>query len=1228
MKKIRVLFSAALAGLLLFGASCSNELMERPSSSNENSIVQNERGAVTASIFVLDYQKMSEEARVIAPQTKKVLLSYKTNDSWKAITTIEFDTTKLEAIPNAPSEMPGGIWKGTFSKVPTGTYTSGELKVELLDGDGKSITSGMNKESVEIKAGEKASGEFFTIPESNRISNEGSLAKGEMGFWEKSISPGWNYEFEITASPSYPDVVIFNADGTFKEYKAIDSKENATFTILEEKESVLYYIGFYADDGDVASYSVTVKGPSLGEMHPATGAYSLITKEKWSLTTQSLKGGAVLEGGNMCVSVYSANAEKILLEIYDRAHGVDATYDYWMEKCEEDWWRAEISGVPANTLYAFRAWGPNWTYDASWTRGSEGGFKSDCDENGNRFNPNKVLFDPYTREMTHDVSNPEALGGVGRDVVTSGEENRNEDSGRYAPKSILISDKTSYGVKPAIAQKDAIIYEAHVRGITKHPSSARLADILNGFDGFEGVQSVPAEYAGTYKGATYLIPYLKGLGINTVELLPIHETDNDANPDDNPGGNYWGYMTFGYFAPDRRYSSDKSYGGPTKEFKEMVAAFHDAGMEVYLDVVYNHSGEGGTWNGATDGYGQADMVSMRGLDNATYYALVQSNKASYWETTGCGNNVQCDNSYVRQFILDSLTYWIDEMGVDGFRFDLATVLGRELDTASGNWNYNVGSKTLKDIIALGESKNVEMIAESWDTGANSYQVGNFPSGWAGWNGRYRDALRSYVGGGNRGAMNDYIYGDYNNFNKEGGPHKSVNFVVAHDGFTLADLCSYTGAGNAQNTQLQWPFGPSDGGNSDDNKTVFGDGKPERRAANRNYSTIQMISRGIPMIVWGDEFCRTQNGNNNPYNVDSVATWNNYDMINTDSPHEVATGGGGSYHNNFGTFGNSDKKNGNFVFMQYLMKLRANEPALRQADYTVAYDFKKEDGSSSLGSEDKCVWLRINGSKVPDGHDYLVFMNMYEKKVSYTVPAAETGYEWKRIVDTHFSFEKNYNCWLPEDADTVSENYGVNAYSVVILQRVLKEGVKTVATPAIKGEVKFEDKTTVTITCGTQGATIYYTTDGTEPTTSSTKYDKSFELTSSTTIKAIAVLDGWQNSEVASARFIKAGTKVTVTLTTNYNAGGGNAVYFIGTFDESKDENGEGWKYAYRGDWSEGNNWRTEVTYSEGETFEWKPVVSAWSNDKVITLPNDGNKWGADPNHIGPDQNIWTGGWNN
>lgn len=875
--------------------------------------------------------------------------------------------------------------------------------------------------------------------------------------------------------------------------------------------------------------SFTFVAPELGYMHPSNGAFSPVDEAAWDKGSWEL--GAHISGGNTTFALYSANATKILLEIYDNKYGSNAKYDYWMKKDSNNVWRAKIKSAPHGTVYAFRCWGPNWEFDKAWTRGgSDKGFKSDVDGNGNRFNPNKVLFDPYAREMTHDKSNKDALGSVQDGgmygtggVDYNGVPRRNFDTGKYAPKGYVIKDNTSYGNKPKIPQEKALIYEAHVRGITKHPSSANLNTILSGFDGFGSVSNIPEDKRGTYAGAAMLIPYLKGLGINTIELLPVHETDNDANPDNAPGGNFWGYMTYGFFAPDRRYSSDKSAGGPTKEFKEMVNAFHAAGMEVYLDVVFNHTGEGGVWGDKK--YDTVELTFMHGIDNSTYYSLTDDKKF-YWESTGCGNNMQCDNPVVRQFILDSLKYWITDMGVDGFRFDLATVLGRERGKNSKGelaWNYNADSKTLKDIVALGNDNDVEMIAESWDTGDSAYQVGNFPNGWGGWNGRYRDAIRSYIGTGNRGSVNDFINGDYNNFNKEGGPHKSVNFIVAHDGFTLADLCSYQGKGNAQNQNVGWPFGPSDGGNGDNNTLGFvteTTKEKDKRQAARNYIAVQMMSRGVPMIVYGDEFGRTQNGNNNPYNIDSVATWNNYNMINTASPHAIATGGTGeSYHNNFGTFGNSKDKNGNFEFAKYMMKLRSSEPALNQADYSVLYEFKKENGTDNLSDGDRCVWLRIKGSSILEGSDYLVFMNMYTTNVNYAIPT-ESGYSWVRLADTQSYFETDFNCWSSDKVIPCAGTYGVAPWSVVILKKVPTSSVpEQIKTPVIKGNTPFASNTSVTVECETSDAEIYYTTDGKDPIQFGQKYNSAISLSATATVKAVAKKDG-RYSDIATKKFLK------------------------------------------------------------------------------------------------------------
>lgn len=873
--------------------------------------------------------------------------------------------------------------------------------------------------------------------------------------------------------------------------------------------------------------SWTFEKPSIGMQHPKTGNYSVASTD----TTAVL--GANVKGDKTSFVLYSANATKVLLEIYSKPFG-DAVplYDYWMEKDSSNYWRITLNGNLKNAIYAFRCWGPNWEYSDEWQRGGSSiGFISDCDSNGNRFNPNKVVFDPYAKEITHDPSNKDALSHSPStekpyNALSTGADFRNYDTGKIAPKGYIISDSTSYGTKPGIPQKDAIIYEAHVRGITKHSSTANLSSLLSGYSQFASVQDIPSEYRGTYKGASYLVPYLKALGINTIELLPVHETDNDANPDDGPGGNFWGYMTFDYFAPDRRYSYDKTPGGPTKEFKEMVKAFHDAGMEVYLDVVYNHSGEGGPWNGSKDNNAQVTVVSMRGIDNSTYYSLVPSDKSAYWETTGCGNNLQCDNPYVRGFILDSLEYWIDEMGVDGFRFDLATVLGREYSSSSSGWDYNLNAVTTVKIAELGKAKNVEMIAESWDCGSNSYQVGNFPDGWAGWNGYYRDSIRAFVGNGAERAAISYTDGIYGSLNHFGAAEPSVNFVVAHDGFTLADLCSYSGAGNALNGTLTWPFGPSDGGNGDNNSLGTGTEAASNRQRARNYFAMQMFSAGIPMIVYGDEFGRTQNGNNNPYNIDSVATWNNYSMVATDSPHTVSTGSDGkaecgTYTDKFGKFANTEGKNGNFDFARFVMNERLNNESLRQITGVDApiewYSTAGVKGWEDSGCK-KAVM--INGSGAKNGGTYYMMINMTGYDASFTIPAPSSGKEWTRIVDTGSWAETNCNYW--EETDTSyrldsSSTYSVGPYTVTILKQVADSSV--CATPVISGTSPFETSTQITIECSTEGAKIYYTLDGNIPSQENgTLYTGAFTVTERTSVKAIAVSDGYKASSVALKTF--------------------------------------------------------------------------------------------------------------
>lgn len=760
--------------------------------------------------------------------------------------------------------------------------------------------------------------------------------------------------------------------------------------------------------------------------------------------------GAHVRENTVSFAVYSANATHVQLELFDRAIGSAAGRTFLMQQCADNIFRAQITNLPLGTMYGYRCWGPNWLRSAQWTPGSIYGFITDVDRNGNRFNPNKLLLDPYARELSHDRetkelsqlghhaemygSGPGLYTGFGHTPVVR----RVFDTGPFAPKSVLIHDTTHVGQKPQLAAKDAVIYEAHVRGLTRHPSASRLEAILKNEPGFSDTKNVPPEYRGTYRGAAYMAPYLKALGVTTVEFLPVHEAANDLNteeiPEDRveceaPHGNYWGYMTYGYFAPDRRYAYDQSPGGPTREFKEMVRSFHAHGIEVYLDVVFNHSGEGGLWE---DGdWSTAEVLFFRGLDNATYYALAGDGNRDYWVSTGCGNNLNCSNPAVQKLIVDSLVYWTVEMGVDGFRFDLATVLGRQ---ELYDYAFRAGAPLLTTIAQLAESHQIEVIAEAWDTASSN--VGSFPCGWAEWNGRFRDVLRRFC----RGEANlvhefaEVVNGDYHAFADQGGPHKSINFIVAHDGFTLLDLVSY----NVKSNEQPWPFGPTDGGSDNNLSWDSGGSHSLRRQRLRNFLVLQMFARGVPMVVGGDEYGRTQNGNNNPYKLDSVATWHNYSAINTPCPTAIPTEGPGTYHDNFGRY--PKPYNGWFRFFRHVLNMRANHVALRQNQYgdfnpnaghDVTMCFVAPDGSPALWHPSAVQW-QIYGLSVNDTN-FVLLVNMSQSDVAFTIPADTSRRPWRRLIDTAAWAETHDNYWSPPAAllFTSGETYTVPALSVAV-----------------------------------------------------------------------------------------------------------------------------------------------------------------------------------------------------
>jgi isoamylase len=781
----------------------------------------------------------------------------------------------------------------------------------------------------------------------------------------------------------------------------------------------------------------------------------------WPLGAR-LEGGlsGARAGGGSAVSfaVHAPAAERLLLEIYDEAFGAEPSREFAMAPCADGAWRARIEGLGPGSLYGYRAWGPNWRFDPAWRRGnSSAGFVADVDEEGNRFNPNKLLIDPYAREISHEKLCPAMLAGGddGGAYGTGGEDGgfgqsysgslarrgglerrdrRDVDTGTVAPKSVVVLDVSSFGTKPALSPEDAIVYEAHLRGISAHPSASRLGGILEGLPGFSGVRDVPPELRGSYAGAAFLAPYLRSLGFTAVEFLPVQETAAGPCPADRAGGNFWGYMTAAFFAPDRRYAFDKSPGGPTREFKAMVRAFHDEGLEVYLDVVYNHSAEGGTWDSSRK---SAEILSLRGLDNPGYYALAPGDRSAYWESTGCGNNLNAASCVVQALVLDSLRYWLDEMGVDGFRFDLAPVLGRSHRECYG---FDPRGELLVSIADLAASRGAEVIAESWDTAAGGYQVGNFPDRWAEWNGRYRDSVRRFLRGAPGGPLSpaDALHGDWLHFEDQGGPQRSINFVDAHDGFTLADLVSY----NAKSNGGPWPFGPSDGG-SDSNESWDsawvppGSGCPDHRAYRRqrwrNFVTFLMLSRGVPMLVYGDELCRTQNGNNNPYNLDSPATWNNYDSVRSDSPQAVPTScAGPPYHDNFGPDSVADGRSACFLFAAFMARLRRGSRALRQDGYEMSIAYSRPDGKGSYDSAvDEAFRVRIDGSSVDD-RDFLILVNLSYERVCFKVEAPDEGTIWKRIVDTAHWAEAGDNVWEMGEAATIGPEYVAMASSIVVL----------------------------------------------------------------------------------------------------------------------------------------------------------------------------------------------------
>ena len=622
-------------------------------------------------------------------------------------------------------------------------------------------------------------------------------------------------------------------------------------------------------------------------------------------------------GATINFRVYPSRATAIDLYLYDVAIDADEKSVVPMSKAtDSDIWSADVSvatltanGIAGTVFYGYRAWGPNWKRDNGWTKGTQAGFVSDVDSDGNRFNPNKLLIDPYAAELSHDPENLTHNDGL---VYVSGAANRLKDSGRLAPKGIvLLPDDVDVGARPARAFREEIIYEVHVRGLTMLDAS------------------VPEKLRGTYAGAAKKADYLKDLGVTAVEFLPVHEFNNDHNAQDpnSVGNDYWGYDTLCFFAPDRHYSSDQSPGGPTREFKAMVKSFHDRGIKVYLDVVYNHSGEGDVQN--SDG-SAINILSWHGLDNPSYYELTKDN-VFYYDNAGVNGNFNCANKVARDLILDSLQYWSKVMGVDGFRFDLAAILGNTLpqQRASDGQGFiydkmpgdNVLNRAVKELPVrpADGGTGVDLIAEPYtgDGRQDGQQEGNFPLGWAEWNPRYRDNLReeqNRLGFTNvtPGNLATGFAGSSDLFGDDGRkPWHSVNSIVEHDGPTLHDLYTFNLANNSG--RRAWDQG--------------GDQGLQRQAARDGFA-FPVLSIGTPMFCGGDEFLRSTGGNDNPYNLDNPSNYLDWSLIQANKNH--------------------------YAFSRRILAFRRAHSVLRPADF---FEGKDHNGN---GLKD-ITWYRDDGN---------------------------------------------------------------------------------------------------------------------------------------------------------------------------------------------------------------------------------------------------------------------------
>ena len=693
--------------------------------------------------------------------------------------------------------------------------------------------------------------------------------------------------------------------------------------------------------------------------------------------------GATYDGSGTNFAVFSEAAERVDLCLFD-ADGAETRVV--LPEVDGFVWHGFIPNVEPGQRYGYRVHGP---YDL---------------RAGQRCNPKKLLMDPYAKAIDGTFEWNQSLFGY---TFGDPDSRNDDDSAASMPKSVVINPFFDWGVDrpPGHEYADTVIYEAHVKGLTQtHPE-------------------IPEQIRGTYSAVAHpvIIEHLKSLGVNAIELMPVHHFANDSTLMDKGLSNYWGYNTIAFFAPDPKYSSSATPGGQVQEFKAMVRALHEADIEVILDVVYNHTAEGNHLG---------PTASFRGIDNAAYYRLVDDDKRYYTDYTGTGNSLNVRHPHSLQLIMDSLRYWVTEMHVDGFRFDLAATLAREfydVDRLAAFFELVQQDPTVSQ---------VKLIAEPWDVGPGGYQVGNFPPQWTEWNGKFRDTVRDYWRG-EAATLDEFAYrltGSADLYEHTGRrPVASINFVIAHDGFTLADLVSYNEKHNDANGEDN-----RDGESHNRSWNCGAEGPTDDPAVNalraqqqRNFLTTLLLSQGVPMISHGDELGRTQHGNNNVYCQDNELSW--IDWVHADADL--------------------------IEFTRSVSALRAAHPVFRRRRFFSGLPVRRRgaeglpdiswfapDGSE-MTEEDwetafaKSVAAYLNGQGIPDldvrgnrvtDDSFVLCFNAHHEPIEFTLPPAEFGAAWLPVIYTGAAVE-------PQDTIAAGATVTVDARAVMVLRAAAASG---------------------------------------------------------------------------------------------------------------------------------------------------------------------------------------------